>query len=96
MARGIPVVASPVGANREVVRHGEHGFLASTAAQWSEALHALHAEPDAALAMGLDARRRIEAEYSVQAVIGRYVELFRSLSGAAAREPGGVTCARQH
>lgn len=83
MARGIPVVASPIGANREVVRHGVHGFLATTPAEWSEALQALHADPDAALAMGLEARRRIEAEYSVQAVIGRYVQLFRRLSSAS-------------
>lgn len=83
MARGIPVVASPVGANREVVRHGVDGFLASTAAEWSAALQALHAERDAALAMGLAARRRIESVYSVQAVIGRYEALFRSLCTSA-------------
>ena len=30
MAAGKPVIASPVGANRQVVRHGVNGFLAET------------------------------------------------------------------
>jgi glycosyltransferase involved in cell wall biosynthesis len=83
MARGIPAVASPVGANQEVVRHGLDGFLANTPGEWLEALQTLHSEPDAAREMGRAARSRIESAYSVQAVIGRYVELFRALGAAA-------------
>src|ERR1043165_4152036 len=36
MAAGKPVIASPVGANIQVVQHGIHGFLAETTAEWSE------------------------------------------------------------
>ncbi|MEO8182777.1 MAG: glycosyltransferase family 4 protein [Deltaproteobacteria bacterium] len=81
MARGIPVVASPVGANRDVVRPGTDGFLASAPSEWADALHSVYSDPDAALSMGRQGRERVESEYSVSAVIGRYVELFRSLSG---------------
>ena len=80
MARGVPVVASPVGANRDVVRHGTDGFLASTSAQWRDGLHGVYEDPDAAQSMGQAARQRVEATYSVGAVIERYVELFSSLS----------------
>src|SRR5438874_1070790 len=41
MACGRPVVASPVGASRQIVEHGTNGFLASTAAEWVAALRAL-------------------------------------------------------
>src|SRR5205085_12519099 len=45
MAAGKPVVASPVGANRQVVRHGVNGFLADTPEQWADALRQL-ADPE--------------------------------------------------
>lgn len=90
MARAIPVVASPVGANREVVRHGTDGFLARSPSQWSESLLSLFYEPAAALAMGKEARQRIESAYSVRAVIGRYVDLFHSLAGSRGPEHAAV------
>jgi glycosyltransferase involved in cell wall biosynthesis len=80
MARGVPVVASPVGANRDIVRHGTDGFLASTHAQWRDGLHAVYENADAAQSMGKQGRQRVEAAYSVSAVIERYADLFRALS----------------
>ncbi|WP_073097714.1 glycosyltransferase family 4 protein [Cyclobacterium lianum] len=38
MACGLPVVASPVGMNREVVQHVVNGFLANTQEEWVEFL----------------------------------------------------------
>jgi hypothetical protein len=73
-------VASPVGVNAEIVRPGIEGLLATRPDQWEDALMALHRDADQAARMGRAGRSRVEAEYSVKAVSGRYVELFRSLA----------------
>jgi glycosyltransferase involved in cell wall biosynthesis len=80
MARGVPVVASPVGVNAEIVRPGTNGWLATRPDEWEDALIAMHRDADQAARMGRAGRSRVEAEYSVKAVSGRYVELFRSLA----------------
>jgi glycosyltransferase involved in cell wall biosynthesis len=64
MAAGLPVVASPVGINREIVRPGETGFLADDEEAWVAALFRLC--DDAALreAMGRAGRAAVRARYS--------------------------------
>ena len=46
MACGLPVVASPVGANRDIVQHGVDGFLADSEAEWRVALTRLAANSE--------------------------------------------------
>ncbi len=41
MACGVPTVAAAVGVNREIIRDGENGFLASTPAEWVAKLERL-------------------------------------------------------
>ena len=41
MAAGLPVVASPVGANAELVRKGETGFLPESEGEWADSIAAL-------------------------------------------------------
>lgn len=65
MACGLPVIASPVGVNAEIVRHGETGFLASSPAEWREAILRLAADPALRRRMGAAGRRRVEANYSL-------------------------------
>jgi glycosyltransferase involved in cell wall biosynthesis len=77
MACGLPVVASPVGANCEIVEHGVNGFLADTPEQWREALSALASDPQLRARMGAAGRKRVEERYSLQ-VTGP--ELARLLS----------------
>ncbi len=64
MAAGLPVVASPVGINREIVREGETGFLADDAAAWAEALLRLHDDPALRQAMGATGRALAVERYS--------------------------------
>jgi hypothetical protein len=66
-AAGLPVVVNPVGAHRELVCDDETGFLATTSDQWVRALSTLVSDWRMRQRMGLAARRRVEADYSVSA-----------------------------
>ncbi|MBW2732922.1 MAG: glycosyltransferase family 4 protein [Deltaproteobacteria bacterium] len=68
MARGIPAVATPIGANKQIVRHGIDGFLADSDRAWEEALLELWRSGDVRRAMGERARVRVESDYSIDAV----------------------------
>lgn len=78
-AAGIPTVASDVEAHRGIVRHGVNGLLAGTLSEWDERIEKLMASPDLRDELGSAARRTAETEYSLEATIPKYVELFRSL-----------------
>jgi glycosyltransferase involved in cell wall biosynthesis len=81
MAAGKPVVASPVGANRQVVRHGENGFLAATADEWTDALRTLARDPALRARLGAAARLGIADGYSVDAVAPRLVAILTAAGG---------------
>jgi glycosyltransferase involved in cell wall biosynthesis len=66
-AAGLPVVADPVGCHSEMVRTGENGFLATTPAEWVDAIRRLAGDPDLRRRMGAAARRRVETDYSLSA-----------------------------
>lgn len=84
MACGVPVVASPVGANVAIVASGEHGEFAETPAQWAQAVRALAADPALRARLGAAGRRRVEAVYSLQAQAPRAVAMLQALGGARA------------
>lgn len=69
MACGLPVVASAVGSNVDVVGP-EHGFLVQTEEQWEQALQALIEAPELGRRMG-DAGRLAVAQRYCTAVVGR-------------------------
>jgi glycosyltransferase involved in cell wall biosynthesis len=66
MACGVPVVASALGVNREIIEDGVNGFLASTEDEWVERLGRLLASPTLRRQFGSAGRRTIEARYSLQ------------------------------
>jgi hypothetical protein len=82
MAAGLPVVANPVGMNREMVLDGRTGLLAESPEQWAAAIRKLAADPPLRRKMGAAGRRLVERHYSV----GEWgPELARAIAGAAAR-----------
>lgn len=77
MAAGLPVVASPVGMNCEVVQQGINGFLAETADEWRTALSTLRDQPELRQRMGDAGRRRVAMDYSLTATVPRLAEAIR-------------------
>ena len=102
MATGLPVVATDVGGNRELVDHERTGML--VASNDVDALAGAiehYAEPATARAAGREARRRVEDRLGLDAMVARYASLYDALlakparqarlSVAGARNPDGVT-----
>ncbi|MBI1950792.1 MAG: glycosyltransferase family 4 protein [Acidobacteria bacterium] len=85
-AAGLPVVCSPVGANRELVVHGETGFLARTADEWASGLELLFADPDLGAAMGERGRTLLRERYGAM-VIGS--QLADRIAAAVGHGPAG-------
>jgi glycosyltransferase involved in cell wall biosynthesis len=77
MACGVPVIASPVGVNCDIVTEGENGLLAADADQWMTTLNRLVADASLRRKLGVNGRGRAVADYSLQAQAPRIVELFR-------------------
>ncbi|MDT7538081.1 MAG: hypothetical protein QOI82_1666 [Actinomycetota bacterium] len=79
MAAGLPIVATDVGGNREVL--GDTGVLcrAGDPADLARTLQGLLDDPEGARAMGCTARRRAEERFRVDAFAEAHVTLYRRL-----------------
>ena len=89
MAAGLPVVANPVGMNREMVVDGRTGFLASTPNEWARAIGRLADDPALRRRMGAAGRRRVEQRFSVDRWSPRFVQLVEQVvRGESTKEPG--------
>jgi len=86
MACGLPVVALPVGVNRQIVEHGVNGFLAETDDEWREALATLVADPDLRRRMGAAGRKKVEADYSLQVYGPKVAAMLRDVAQAGRRQ----------
>lgn len=76
MAAGRPVVASPVGINREIVTR-DVGYLPSKDSEWVEAISALANDRNKRIAYGVAARRLVESKYSLQVTAPLFVSQLR-------------------
>lgn len=65
MSASLPVVASPVGINTELIEHGSRGLLASGKEAWREALAALIGAPELRRGMGQTGRDFVARHYSI-------------------------------
>lgn len=76
MACGLPVVASPVGVNATIVKHGVNGFLATTLEEWEQALRTLATDPTLRRRMGEAGRAIVERDYCLQIATPRLAGLL--------------------
>jgi glycosyltransferase involved in cell wall biosynthesis len=65
MAAGLPVIASPVGANEQIVREGVTGFLPREMADWPAAVAQLAGDAELRARMGRAAREEVLGTYSL-------------------------------
>lgn len=77
MAVGLPVIASPVGVNRQIVEQGVNGFLCQTTDEWITAIRTLAANAELRQRMGQAGRRKVESLYSLQVSAPRVASLLR-------------------
>jgi glycosyltransferase involved in cell wall biosynthesis len=81
MAAGLPVLATDVGGNRELVRPGENGYLLGTRDPGKIADIVVQVLQNQALASKLGAcgRRRAEAEFSLGQLASRSTDIYERL-----------------
>jgi sugar transferase (PEP-CTERM/EpsH1 system associated) len=87
MATGLPVVATAVGGNPELVRDGDTGALVppSDPAAMAEALLAYTADDVRRRAHGSAARERALERFSLEGMLERYTALYEGVIGGAGR-----------
>jgi sugar transferase (PEP-CTERM/EpsH1 system associated) len=81
MATGLPVVATRVGGNPELIEPGVTGLLvrAGDVEGLADTLLALWRERDRASALGVTARQAVERSFSLERMAGDYLHLYQAL-----------------
>lgn len=82
LAAGVAAVASPVGANCDVVKDGENGLFARTESDWVEKLALLIEQPALRRQLAETGRHTVEESFSLQANAPRFVDVLRRATSA--------------
>jgi glycosyltransferase involved in cell wall biosynthesis len=80
MACGLPVIASSVGLNKEIVDHDVSGFLVDTSEQWDAALQTLLLDASLRKSMGMAGRQKVEQQYCLQVTGPKLVALLKDVA----------------
>lgn len=78
MALEIPVIASPVGVNKDILAGRKAGLLAETTEDWVEALEMLILDSDLRKEMGRKGRRIIHEQYSTKQLAKQWVNVLET------------------
>ena len=87
MAVGLPVVTSPVGINRQLVRDGDDGFWARSPAEWEARLAQLITDPSLRARMGKKGRARAQARYALNSSSERLLAAMKQPARPAKTAP---------
>jgi glycosyltransferase involved in cell wall biosynthesis len=77
MASGVPTICEAIGANRDVIRHGENGLLAATPKEWIAHLETLIDDASLRVRFGMAGRRTVEERYSMRHCAGLFAQVVR-------------------
>ena len=78
MSLGIATVCSDVGANRDVIKHGENGFLAKTPEDWLDSLKILIDDADLRAKFGDQGRETVVENYSMKKCAGIFSQVIKN------------------
>lgn len=78
MASALPVVATAVGGNADLVLHGQTGYIVPPAHPQAMALRLveLASHPERARSLGQAGRQRVQATFSMQAMVSTYQRVY--------------------
>jgi len=76
MACGLPVVASPVGVNREFVEEGKNGHLATSEEEWFAKLDGLIRDPGLRMSLGKAGREKVAGGYTLEHGFSKWREVL--------------------
>lgn len=79
MAASLPVIASPVGVNTQIVQHNKNGFLAETMEDWVQAFVFFAENKDIRLTMGHANRLIVEENYNFANYAKKIAQLLLQL-----------------
>lgn len=77
LSLGIPVVASPIGVNAQIIDEKVDGFLCQSKAEWFDALEKLLTDTELRTSMGKAGRQKIEEKYSERSNRNNFLSLFQ-------------------
>ena len=80
MAAGLPCIASPVGANCDVIEPGVNGFLASDTDGWVDSFDQILGNQDLQQAFATAGRSKVESHYDLDTIAKRYAEKLYTLN----------------
>ena len=80
MAAGLPVIATPIGVNREIVVDGVTGLHATTSENWRQAIRRLAGQEILRAALGQAGRKFVVQNFSIAKWADRWVALLNELT----------------
>jgi len=80
MGVGIPIVASPVGINKELVHEGRNGYLANNFQEWYDSLEKLITNKELRYEMGEQGSVIVEEHYTVKAKAPILIRFFNEIN----------------
>ena len=85
MSQGIPAIASPLPSYEELINKTRGGIIARTTAEWRTALTEIQHDKTLLRRMGEAAYSGMR-EFSTEAVVEQYLELFNTLFACHTRD----------
>ena len=83
MAAGVPVVATDIPGNRDLIAHQQTGFLVPVGdrARFARWANVLFEDPQAAATMAQAARKRMRDRFTIERMVERHADVYREVVG---------------